>query len=204
MRKPYKIRKSYSKDELMKLWKGEIFLKFREKAKSCSHLNQNGYRWFTAQVVKKCKSWTVFVELLGEKPLRKSISKEELTRVLEEELLPKFGENAKNCFWLRENGYGLFVGQAIRQFEGKWTNFIRGNGKKTLRRNNATKEELLKIWGEEIRSKDAKNAKNATWLNKNGYGWFVAQVRMNHGRWINFIKATEGSFEIPAEKMDIY
>jgi len=187
-------RKLKSKEELIQIWKEELYPKFGEKAKSCSWLNNNKYCRFVGQSITRFGKWSNFIKEIGHESLyRKLKSKEELKQHWKEELYPKFGEKAKNCSWLNKNKYSWFVGQSITRF-GKWSNFIKALGYKPLQRKLKSKEELKRIWKEELYPKFGEKAKSSGWLRNNEYSWLVDQVRMRFGKWTNFIKALGHEF----------
>jgi len=197
-------RELKSKEELKQIWKEELYPKFGEKAKSCQWLKNNERRWFVRQAKMRFGKWPNFIKALGYEPLnRKLKSKEELIQEWREELYPKFGEKAKNGWWLMNNGHRRFFDQAKRRF-GKWNNFIKALGYEPSQRELKSKEELIQEWREELYPKFGKKAKSSSWLNKNKYRWFVQQVTTRFGKWTNFLKALEGHFEITVEKMEIY
>jgi len=202
--------KQKSKAELMKIWKEKIYPEIGEDAKNCTSFKGTEYSWFPGQVrfAYGEKSWTTFIDLTGEVPLvRQSKSKQDLLKLWLEEIYPKHGENAKKRNWFKGTEYSWFVGQvgiAYRKGKKAWTNFIEATGEELSRRDIKSEEELMKIWMEEIVPKyGEENAKNRNYV-KNEYGWFVGQVRKVYGKWSNFIKATEGYFVMPADKMNIY
>ena len=114
--------------------------------------------------------------------LRKIKSKEELIQIWKKELYPKFSEKAKNSGWLRNNKYGWFVSQVRTRF-GKWSNFLKEMGHKSLLRKISSKEELIQIWKKELYPKYGLKAANCQWLRNNKYGWFVAQITKSFGKW---------------------
>jgi len=169
----------------------EIFKwKFGEKAKSSAWLNKNKYIWFIHQVKTRFSKWTNFIKALGYELLqRKSKSKEELIQEWREELCPKFGEKAKSSGWLQKNKYRWFVSQSTIRF-GNWPNFLKAMGHESLLRKLKPKEELKRIWREELYPKFGEKAKSSGWLNKNKYRWFVSQSTIRFGNWPNFIEET--------------
>ena len=193
-----------SKKEIEQKWRKELLPKHGEKAKSCRWLKNNGYSRFVYQVFKIFGSWLGFIKSLGETPLLNySESKEELIQYWRKELLPKHGEKAKNNSWLRNNGYWSFIGRVRTKF-GTWFNFLKAINEEPLVRKPMSPEELLQHWRKELYPKHGERAKSCNWLKNNKCEWFVNQARRIHGKWSRFIFSTQGHFEIPIEKMEIY
>jgi len=197
-------RESKSEEELIQIWREELYPKFGEKAKNCIWLQNNECCWFVQQAIRRFGKWNNFIKALGYDPLQRELkSKEELKQIWKGKLYPKFGEKAKNCQWLINNKHGWFVAQSTTRF-GKWTNLIKAFGYEPLQRELKSKEELKQIWKGKLYPKFGEKAKSGRWLKNNKYSWFVQQVTTRFGKWTNFIKALEGHFEITVEKMEIY
>ena len=183
-----------------------LILKWKhgDKAKSCRWVSDNGYRWFVTQVYGQFNKWTNFISILGEILVRRECkSPKELLQYWKEKFYAEHGDKAKSCGWLDDNGDRWFVMQVYKRF-GNWTNFIKELGEEPIHRKSKSQKELLQYWKDKLHTKHGDKAKNSTWMQDNGCGWFVGQVRKRFGNWGNFIKATKGHFEIPIEKMEIY
>ena len=167
----------------------EIFKrKYGEKAKSSSWLNKNKYGWFVSQSITRFGKWTNFLKALGCESLYKKLkSKEELKRIWEEELYPRFGEKAKSSSWLINNEHRWFVNQAIRRFS-KWSNFIKALGHESLLRKLKSEEELKQDWEKGLYPRFGERAKSCGWLYNNKHGRFVQQAVRRFGNWSVFIK----------------